>query len=135
MTDVRPQSQLELDVLAGDMCVARLPASQPLPEWLPAAPWWTVTRTDDELSIVCGAQYVPSGVRQQGGWRMLRVRGPLDFTLVGILSRITAPLAAAGIGVFAISTFDTDYLLVPDPDLAGAVACLRQAGMIVHAPY
>lgn len=134
MTDVRPQPPLELDVLAGDVCIARLPATEPLPEWLPAVSWWSVTRTDDELSIVCGTRYVPSGVRQQGGWRMLRVRGPLDFSLVGILSRITAPLAAAGISVFAVSTFDTDYLLVPDADLARAVACLRQTGMIVHAP-
>jgi len=134
MTDTRPQPQLELDVLAGDVCVARLPASEPLPDWLPEASWWSVTRTDDELSIVCGARYVPSGVRQQRGWRMLRVRGPLDFALVGILNRITAPLDRAGISMFAVSTFDTDYLLVPELDLADAVAFLRQAGMIVHAP-
>lgn len=125
---------LRVYVLDEVMCVARLPADAPVPEWLPDAPWWSITRTGDELSVVCEARFVPDAVRQNSGWRMLQVQGPLDFSLTGILHRITAPMAAADISLFALSTFDTDYVLVADADLEDAVRCLRESGVIVHPP-
>lgn len=125
---------LRVNLLDGDMCVARLPADAPVPEWLPDASWWSMTRTGDELSIVCEERFVPDTVRQSSGWRMLQVQGPLEFSLTGILHRITAPMAAADISLFALSTFDTDYVLVADADLEEAVRCLRESGVIVHPP-
>lgn len=125
---------LSLSLLEGAMCVARLPAGAPVPEWLPDAPWWSVTRTGDELSIVCESRFVPADVRHSSGWRMLQVDGPLDFNLTGILHRITAPMAAARISLFAVSTFDTDYVLVAETDLEDAVSWLRDSGVIVHPP-
>lgn len=125
---------LKLSVLAGTMCVARLPPDAVLPDWVPDAAWCSITRTAEELSIVCEAVLVPPNVRQQGGWRLLQVEGPLDFALTGILSRIAAPMADAGISIFALSTFDTDYVLVSEAELGVAVSRLRESGIIVSGP-
>lgn len=123
---------LKLRVLAGSLSIARLAPDAGMPDWLPDTGWWAVTRTDEELSIVCESRFVPDGIRQNRHWRALQVEGPLDFSLVGILNRITAPMAAAGISLFAVSTFDTDYVLVREPDLQGAIACLTESGIIVQ---
>ncbi|MDO9407046.1 ACT domain-containing protein [Patulibacter sp.] len=121
---------LVLDVLDVHLQVCRLNHDAPIPSWLPrtSSPLTAIVRTDDELSIVCPAAEVPADVRHEGPWRALRVAGPLDFALVGILTRLTAPLAAAGISIFALSTFDTDYVLVRAGDLGAAVGALRDAG-------
>jgi hypothetical protein len=126
--------RLLLDVLAVHLQVCRLNHDAPIPSWLPrtSSPLTAIVRTDDELSIVCPAAEVPADVRHEGPWRALRVAGPLDFALVGILTRLTAPLAVAGISIFAISTFDTDYLLVRARDLEAAVDTLRDAGHAVR---
>lgn len=89
----------------------------------------SVTRTDAELSIVCAESAVPATVEcAERGWRALRVAGPLDFNAIGVMARLTAPLAEAGISILALATFDTDYLLVRAPDLSRALAALRAAG-------
>ena len=90
--------------------------------------FFSVTRTPAELSAVCDAAVVPSGVKAEGPWLMLAVRGPLDFNITGVLAALAAPLAAAGISIFAVSTFDTDYLLVRDGELDPAIRVLREAG-------
>lgn len=125
---------LLLDVLAVHLQVCRLNHDAPIPSWLPrtSSPLTAIVRTADELSIVCPAAEVPADVRHEGPWRALRVAGPLDFALVGILTRLTAPLAAAGIPIFAVSTFDTDYVLVRARDLDAAVTTLRDAGHAVR---
>jgi hypothetical protein len=87
-----------------------------------------VTRTPDELSIVCAAGAVPDGSRSERGWRALRVAGPLDFSLTGVLVSLLAPLADAAVPAFAVSTHDTDYLLVKEESLARAADALRRAG-------
>ena len=84
-------------------------------------------RTPLELSIVCAAAFVPGDVRSEKGWRCLSVAGPIAFEETGVLSSVAAPLAEAGIGIFAISTFDTDYVLVPGRRLADAVRALAAA--------
>ena len=94
----------------------------------------SVTRTPDELSIVCSEASVPPTARAQRGWRALEVQGPLDFSLTGVLAALTAPLAQARISIFALSTYDTDYLLVPGEDLARACATLTAAGHTVAGP-
>lgn len=83
--------------------------------------------------MVCPAARVPSGVQREGGWRCLRVRGPLAFTEIGVLASLAAPLAAAGVPIFVLSTFDTDYLLIPGDRLETALAALDAAGHRLHA--
>jgi hypothetical protein len=87
-----------------------------------------VTRTDRELSVVCEEGAAPADTKREAGWRLLRVAGPLDFSLTGILAGIAAPLAEAGVSIFAVSTFDTDYIMVKQEDLAKALSALRAAG-------
>ena len=87
-----------------------------------------ITRTPDELSIVCASEAVPDGVPMEGPWRAFRVRGPLVMTLIGVVAAMANPLADAGIAIFAISTFDTDYILVHEPDFEAAKSALTAAG-------
>jgi hypothetical protein len=119
---------LTLAVVPGMYTVARLQAVDAIPAWATHGGLFSVTRTADELSIVCEADYVPSEVEQESGWRALVVEGRLDFALTGILLSLAAPLADAGVSIFALSTFNTDYLLVGANDLPRAVAALRAAG-------
>ena len=96
----------------------------------------SVTRTADELSIICPEENVallPTEARISAGWRLLTVRGPLEFTLTGIMAALSAALAAAGVTLFALSTFDTDHLLVRSSDLERAVRALRAGGHEVHS--
>lgn len=119
---------LILDVVPGRLAIARLAPDAPLPAWAAGPAPVSITRTDAELSVVCAEDRVPAGVRHVGGYRALAVRGPLDFALTGIVSGLTSALAGAGVGVFVISTFDTDLVLVPQERLDDAVAALRGAG-------
>lgn len=124
---------LVLDVLPVRLAVCRLPADAQVPVWAQQGRGFvSITRTEEELSIVCAAEGVPAGFRQEGPFRALKVRGPLDFSLTGIMARLTRPLADATIAVFVLSTFDTDYLLVRESSLRAAAAALRQAGIAVH---
>lgn len=123
---------LRLRVVPGTLAVCRLDAREALPAWA-AGPFLSVTRTSDELSVVCQEAAVPEGVRFERGWRALQVEGPLDLALTGVLASLAAPLAGAGVSVFAISTFETDWLLVRGPQLAAACDALRAAGHTVAA--
>jgi uncharacterized protein len=124
---------MRLAVVEGEFGVARLAANDPAPEWAHGS-ITCLTRTADELSIVCAAGAIPVAVRAERGWRCLRVVGTLDFSLTGVLSSIVGPLAAANISVFALSTYDTDYLLVRGQRLAAAIDALRAAGHEVLEP-
>jgi uncharacterized protein len=119
---------LTLSVLPYHLAVCRLDPGAALPTWVLELPFWSVTRTADELSVVIPAENVLSDWKSEKGWRGLMVRGPLDFSLVGILAALAAALAAAGIPIFALSTFDTDYLLVKEQDLFHAVEVLTASG-------
>jgi hypothetical protein len=90
-----------------------------------------MTRTADELSVVCGEEAVPDGVRCERGWRGLRVCGPLAFSETGVLSSLVGPLAKAGIPVFVVSTHDTDTILVKEEQLSAAAAVLVAEGHAV----
>lgn len=118
---------MELTLLPGRLAVCRLDLGAPVPTLTPGA-LWSLTVTEEEISLVCSEAAAPFGARVEAGWRALRVAGPLDFSLAGVLAGLTAPLAADGISLFALSTFDTDYLLVKETVRARAVAALRQAG-------
>lgn len=120
--------RLTLDVLEGRLAVCRLAPDAPLGGWMWTGPAASVTRTEAELSVVCAERAVPEGVEREGGWRALRVRGPLAFGLTGVLASLAAPLAEAGVPLFALSTFDTDLVLVREADLETARAALHGAG-------
>ena len=123
---------LTLTVLDGTFAVARLPAGAVVPEWAWTGEVACVTRTRDELSIVCRADLVPDEVLAESGWRCLRVKGTLSFALTGVFARIAQPLANAGISLFAVMTYDTDYVMVKDERLGDAVDALMAAGHTVE---
>jgi hypothetical protein len=108
--------------------VCKLGAVATIPAWATAGHFFSITHTADELSIVCHQDAMPEGVIGERGWRCLRVAGTMPFSVVGVLASLTAPLAESGISVFAVSTFDTDYLLVKEKDLASAVDALQRRG-------
>ena len=123
---------LTLSVLPGEYAVCQLPADHTIPAWASAGELFSVTRTPDEWSVVCAASNVPADVRQAAGWAALKLHGPFDFALTGILAGVLNPLHTAGIGIFALSTFDTDYVLVQAAQLERAVSALRGAGHTVQ---
>ena len=117
-----------LRLLPTVLAVCRLPVTAPLPEWASASPFCSITRTPEELSVVCTQADVPRSVRHEPDWRCLQVQGPLPFSLIGVLADLSATLARAGIPIFVLSTFDTDYLLVKQETLPQTLAALRQEG-------
>ena len=121
---------LQLEWLPGRYAVCQLEADAPVPEWAirmnKSTPLSSITRTDRELSIVCDETLVPDGVQAERGFVASRVVGTLDFSLTGIIARLTVPLAEAGVPVFVVSTFETDYLLVRVSDVASATKALAQ---------
>ncbi len=120
--------KLRLVNLPGLFAVCRLDQDAPVPAWASSGEFFSITRTADELSVVCPQSLVPDGVRCERGWRCLRVAGTMDFSMIGVVASVVTPLADAGISVFVVSTFDTDYLLVKEDDLARATVVLRAAG-------
>ena len=119
----------EFSLLPEEYALLRYPPDAAVPEWaLQPGGFASVSRTADELSIVCLAALVPAGARSDGGWCCLKVHGPFTFDQVGILSSFAVPLAQAGVGIFAISTFDTDYILVKDRQRELAIEALVSAG-------
>lgn len=119
---------LTLRRIDGSYAVARLQATAPEPSWL-AGNLVSVTRTPEELSVICADGAVPSGIDATRDLALLRVVGVLEHDETGILAALTAPLATAGIPVFALATYDTDYVLVPGDRLAAAVAAWADAGI------
>jgi uncharacterized protein len=123
---------LELSLLPGRFAISRLAPDAHLPVWAARGSFYSVTRTCDELSIVVEEALVPAGTESQSGWRVLRVHGPFVLSEVGVLASLTAPLADARVSVFVVSTFDTDYLLVTEEQLASAIVALDRAGHSIH---
>ena len=120
---------MRLAQLNQKLAVARLAAASALPEGLfGGADFVSVTQTDDELSIVASSEKLKDFDTKEDGWIAFKVLGPLDFSLVGILANLSDALAKAGISLFAVSTFDTDYILVKEGDAAAAGAALQSAG-------
>jgi hypothetical protein len=116
-------------VLSETYAVVRLPPDASVPAWaLAARGFSSLTRTGEELSVVCPEADAPRDTRMERGWAALKLHGPFPFTQVGVLASVAAPLAQAGISIFAVSTFDTDYILVPAARLQPALAALRSAG-------
>ncbi|HSN87420.1 MAG TPA: ACT domain-containing protein [Thermoanaerobaculia bacterium] len=124
---------LTLALLPDRLAVCRLPPEAPLPTETGGS-LWSVTRTRAELSLVLAEDAVRDGWKAERGWRCLEVKGPLDFSLTGILASLATPLAEAGVSLFAVSTYDTDYVLVREESLDRAIRALRDAGHQVETP-
>lgn len=110
------------------LTICRLAPDAPLPQWAQANSFFSITRTPDELSLIVPDADVPADITAERGWRAFKVAGQLDFALTGILASLVAPLAEAGIPIFALSTYDTDYILVKAERLTQAITALTHAG-------
>jgi len=122
--------RLHLTLLPGRFAVCRFAAAEAVPS-LDAGTFVSVTRTERELSVVCGEDQVPAGARVEKSWACLEVAGPIEFSEVGVVAGISKTLAAAGISLFVISTFDTDYILVKQERIDDVVAALELAGYVI----
>jgi hypothetical protein len=122
-----------LTLLPGHMALCRLPASGAVPEWTARArTFLTISRTPTELSIVADDDAVPRDVAAERGFCALRVDGPMALDLVGVVAALAGPLAAAGVPIFPIATYDTDYVLVRETELARATSALKAAGHVIR---
>jgi hypothetical protein len=120
--------KLRLSLLPQRFSVCKLNPDAALPQWSRRGSVFSITRTADELSAVCESKYVPVSVRSEKGFRCLKLQGPFPFTMAGVLESVLRPLAKARISIFALSTYDTDYVMVKEKSLANAVRALRAAG-------
>ena len=120
--------RLSLSILKGTYAICRLAADSPPPAWALASSHYSITRTSDEMSIVVVERCVPADVIASRGWQAIRFAGPMPLDQSGILASVTTPLAAARVSVFAMATYDTDYILIPAAQRSSAVAALEAAG-------
>ncbi len=118
---------------AEDLAVVRLGAGADIPAWAASGSLFSVTATADETSLVCGRAGVPRKARQEGPFTAFAVEGPLVLALTGVLNTLLTPLAEAEIPVFTISTFDTDWILVPADQAERAAEEWRRSGHAVRA--
>lgn len=121
-----------LTLLPQSLAIFKLDPAAPVPDWIWASKFLTVTRTTEEFSIICDASLVPASVSAEGGWRALKMEGPFEFTQIGVLASVANPLAAAQVSILSIATYDTDYVLVTEPDLPAALQALGAAGHQVN---
>jgi hypothetical protein len=121
-----------LTLLPGGFAICRLAAGAGIPVWATQGEFCSITRTPDELSIVVAEALVPGEIPRDSGWRCFRVEGPMSLASVGVLASLAEPLARASVSLFAISTHDTDYLLVKDEAVARASRALAVAGHTVR---
>ena len=123
---------LILSAMPMQWAVVRLDPSSSIPQWAAQGnDFFSITKTAEELSIVCVEENVPSGVKVEKGWKCFKLKGPFDFGTTGVLSSVIEPLGKAKIGIFAISTFDTDYVLVKKENFEKAIAVLEKFCKIV----
>jgi hypothetical protein len=115
---------LTMKLLKEKYGVCRLNKNELIPKWAQNSDFFSITKTCDELSIVCSEDHIPNDIKCEKDWRILKIEGPLDFSLIGILASISTILAQKGISIFAISTYDTDYILVKNKDIDNAIQSL-----------
>lgn len=133
MTDASKASgtrdaSLNLSVLDERLAVCRLEPGSGIPAWATDAPFFSVTHTADELSVVCPEERVPVGITCERGWRALKLEGPFEFGMIGLLASVAVPLAESEVSVLAIATYETDYVLVQESQLDLATEALRERG-------
>ncbi|MDP7621635.1 MAG: ACT domain-containing protein [SAR324 cluster bacterium] len=128
MQKIATSVNLVLSVLSETFTIHQLSQDVSIPEEILKCNYYSVSKTENELSLVCSEVIEVQSLQSSKGWKCIKVAGPLDFNLTGILAGISDILAQTNISIFAISTFDTDYILVKTQDLSSARAKLRKAG-------
>ena len=128
MQKITASQKLVLSVLSETFTIHKLSPDESIPEEILNCNYYSVSKTENELSLVCSEVIEVQSMQSSKGWKYIKVAGPLDFNLTGIFAGISDILAKANISIFAISTFDTDYILVRTQDLTSARTTLRQAG-------
>ncbi|HKH98332.1 MAG TPA: ACT domain-containing protein [Candidatus Sulfotelmatobacter sp.] len=122
------RQQLKFRRLPGYYAIVRLAPALPIPEWATKGEFTSITRTADELSIVCPADNLPADAHSPHRWTCLKLEGPFPFSQTGVLLSFIEPLSANGVPIFAISTYDTDYVLIQEENAKAAISTLQQAG-------
>lgn len=125
-------NQLRIIVLDGEFALSRLNADDELPSWILFSSLYSVTKTTDELSVVCESKYVPENIKCEKGWRLLKIAAMLDLSLTGITAKFSTALANAGVNLCVIATYDTDYIMVKEEKLETAKTALGNAGFMVE---
>ena len=119
---------LKLRLMPQKFSVCQLRADAAIPRWARKGEFLSITRTGNELSIVCESRLVPASVKAEKGFRCFELQGPFPFAMTGVLASVLEPLARARVSIFAVSTYDTDYVMVKERQLAKSVKALRAAG-------
>ena len=127
-----PRAFLTISLLDDEFTVCRLDPGAAIPAWVSEGEFSSVTRTRDELSIVCASKYVPADCKSEPGWRALKLEGPLDLAVTGIVASVAEPLAAVEVAIFPIATYDTKYLLIKAHQVQLAVNALTGCGHVVR---
>ncbi|MDO9418786.1 ACT domain-containing protein [Pararhizobium sp.] len=120
--------KLLIRLVDSEYAITRMDIGSPVPAWLPGPGFWTVSSSREEMTLVCRVARVPTNVHTSGGWRCLRIEQHFKFDVPGILDSVLRPLASAGVGIFANSTFSTDYIFIAGADLDRAVQALKDHG-------
>lgn len=131
MSTRREIHQITLELADGEYAVSRLGATAAIPAWADGRGFVTISRSAFELSILCLAERVPGGVNTETGWKCLRFVGPFAFGATGIVLSVVRPLSEGGLGIFVVSTFDGDHLMVKQADWPRARALLENAGHVL----
>lgn len=129
---MNPRALLTLTVLPARYAICKLDAKAEVPEWSKQGDFVSISRTPDDLSIVCLEANVPRDVSNEPGWRIFRCEGPLDLSLPGIMASLAEPLADVGVPIFPIATHHTDYILIKELHLETAVRALTGYGHAVR---
>ena len=125
-------NRLTFQLQSAEYSLCRLAPEQTIPDWVYGSAFFSISKTSDELSIVCESQFVPGEVKQNGQWRLLKIMAVLDLSLTGITAQFSTALANAGVNICVIATYDTDYLLVKEEKLSAAINALENAGFAVQ---
>lgn len=122
---------LTFQLLNGRYSLCRLAPGESIPEWVLTSSFYTISKTVDELSIICESERVPQGIQQNNNWRLLKIAAVLDLSLTGITAQFATALADADVNICVIATFDTDYVMVKQEKLAVAITALENTGFTV----
>lgn len=125
---MRQKHQLRFRMLTGPYAIVRLGADATVPGWASKGEFTSITRTAEELSVVCHAENLPREVNTQHHWMCLKLEGPFPFSMTGVLLSFIEPLSTNGVPIFAISTYDTDYVLIQEEYAGSALDILRESG-------
>ncbi len=125
-------NQLTFIILPGEYALCSLEPEEVIPDWAITSSFYTISKTVDELSVVCEAVLVPSAIKADKGWRLLKIAAVLDLSLTGITAKFSTALANADVNLCVIATYDTDYIMVKEEKLSYAISALKHAGFIIE---